>query len=92
MKKTVAEMNEICGKVDKALTDNHVWVDWIGFNTDWFLPVIEVTVKGDWKHDHWRSKVVMEEQFPEFTYLGETVTEEDGGDWYTAIHKYAVVK
>ena len=46
---------------------------------------------GDWKHEHWRSDVIVSEElaalFPNFTISLDTeVTEEDGSDCYSAYH------
>lgn len=50
------------------------------------IPAIEVHIRGDWKHDHARCDYVMEQNG--YTLLKKEVTEEDGSDWYTAIHYY----
>ena len=50
---------------------------------------------GDWKHEHLRCNWLMEEWAKLNNRIivvgGEEVTEEDGSDTYSAIHKYAIV-
>lgn len=86
--KSFNETLEIAEKVEKVLDENNVWAS---VSPHYELPVIEIEINnGDWKHDHLRTKWVMGEQFPEFVYVGEVVTEEDGTDSYSAIHRYIV--
>lgn len=86
--KSFKEMQELARAVDKAFETGHVWADCVSPHYE--LPVIEAEISGDWKHDHLRAKWIVKEQFPEFTYIGEQVTEEDGSDWYSAIHRWVV--
>lgn len=46
----------------------------------------DLTVSGDWKHDHLATEKLMEQQG--FTLLDKQVTEDSDGDWYEAVHKY----
>lgn len=41
---------------------------------------------GDWKHDHIRTKLLMDSIG--YMLVRETLTEEDGSDCYSAVHKY----
>lgn len=83
---TTERKNEIEANVYKILEANNVWVNYISFHLT--LPLMYVEVKGDWKHDHLRCKFVMKEHG--FEYLNEDVTEEDGSDFYTAVHYYSI--
>lgn len=47
---------------------------------------VDLTVSGDWKHDHLATEKLMEQQG--FTLLDKQVTEDSDGDWYEAVHKY----
>lgn len=51
------------------------------------VPVVSVEISwGDWKHDHlWCDDVMAEAGFKK---IGTQVTEEDGGDAYSATHNY----
>lgn len=49
---------------------------------------IFMEISGDWKHDHLRTKWLMEGLGYEQEY--EDVTEDTGCDWYPAIHKYVL--
>lgn len=78
---------KVCEKVEKKLNEERlggeVWVHGNG------LPVFDVHISwGDWKHDHLRTRWVIEEMGG--VYIGGEVTEEDGSDCYSAIHHYAV--
>ena len=51
------------------------------------LPLVCVEISwGDWKHDHLRADWVLGKEG--MTCIGETITEEDGSDTYSAIHNY----
>lgn len=50
------------------------------------LGMVAVEIEGDWKHDHLRTKWLMAEIG--YKQVFETVTEEDGSDYYTAIHYF----
>ena len=80
-------MIKIVEKIDKLLNDNNIWANVYEHNE---LPVVFVDINwGDWKHSHLRTKYLLENIG--CLYLGEDVTEEDGSDCYSAIHKYIVV-
>ena len=69
-------------RVTKMLEENGVYADvytWGGF--------IAVEINwGDWKHEHWRAKWLMEEAG--YTQIKEVETEENGTDCYSAIHYF----
>ena len=45
---------------------------------------VRVSIEGDWKHDHLRAKLLIEEAG--YMYCGEVVTEDTGEDFYPADH------
>jgi len=49
--------------------------------------IFDIEVCGDWRHSHLRLKYLMEQIG--YVLTSKKVTEEDGSDWYTAIHRYA---
>jgi len=78
---------EISEKAEKYLRDNKLWASVEPYWDD--LPVIEVEINwGDWKHDHARAKWLLEEVGIHF--INTKVTEEDGSDCYSAIHRFYV--
>ena len=84
---TIEKLNEICGKVERYLNENKIWADVFPMGNG--LPVIEVHISwGDWKHEHLRTKWLMQEQGA--VYFGGDVTEENGTDSYSAVHRFGV--
>lgn len=71
----------------KLFSDNQVNVRDVSVveNSEGVLRV-DLTVSGDWKHDHLATEKLMEQQG--FTLLDKQVTEDSDGDWYEAVHKY----
>lgn len=69
-------------EIDIYLHENGVYVDdiWNQGTT------IFMDIHGDWKHDHLRTKWLMEGLGYEQEY--EDITEDTGSDCYPAIHKY----
>lgn len=68
------------------------------FSTDnSFMLCVEI-IDGDWKHDHARTNYTITTLLDnydniEVTNLGEEVIgEETDGDWYSAIHKYMIIR
>lgn len=52
--------------------------------------VIAVNISwGDWKHEHLRADWIIREAFG-VECIGTEVTEEDGSDCYSAIHRYII--
>ena len=43
---------------------------------------------GDWKHEHLRLAHLVKEAFPELKNHTEVVTEDDGSDCYSALHRF----
>ena len=80
---------EISEKIDKYLRDNRLYADVQPYWDD--LPVIEVDIHwGDWKHEHLRTKWLLEEIGVSF--INTIVTEENGSDCYSAIHRFYVTE
>lgn len=46
-----------------------------------------VEITGDWKHEHIHTNCILKEMFG-CSLVSENVTEEDGSDYYSAIHTY----
>lgn len=72
-------------KIYDLMRENHLHGD---VYEDFGILCIEVNW-GDWKHDHLRLDWVMKENF-NILLSAEEVTEEDGSDCYSAIHKYVI--
>ncbi len=51
--------------------------------------LLDFWIDGDWKHDHWAFNSQVQELYPFLLYKGERVTEDNGSDWYTAVHQFA---
>ena len=85
---TIEKKWEICEKVSKHLEDNKVLAEvYPWFDSD--IPVIEVEIHwGDWKHEHMRTKWLLEEMG--IPFINTVVTEEDGSDTYSARHRFYV--
>ncbi len=79
------EIYEKMEKIDMLLNHYDIWAESYPHND---LPVICVEInKGDWKHDHWRCDMILEEEG--FTKMGEKTTCDDGSDCYSSIHYFA---
>ena len=56
---------------------------------EWYLVGNDIRISiewGDWKHDHYLIDYAMKEKG--YTKVGETMTEEDGSDCYSSVHRY----
>jgi hypothetical protein len=77
------ERNDIEKDIQRIFKENKMWHDW-DVNLD---GSVEISVDwGDWKHDHLYLNHVMRENG--YILMGEEVTEEDGGDAYSAVHTF----
>lgn len=71
--------------IERIIADNGLCYDW------WFYSetdgIVEFNVEwGDWKHDHvWLNNVMRKNSW---YLLKEFVTDEDGTDSYSSIHRY----
>ena len=80
-------LNKVCEKVEKKLNDDMIWACVFPHGHD--MPVIDVEINwGDWKHDHWRARYLIEQMG--YIHLNTVVTEEDGSDCYSAVHRFFV--
>ena len=78
---------EICDRINKYLEDNKFQYSVYPYGLD--MPVVECEINwGDWKHEHLRLKWLMEEIG--CVRISSEVTEEDGSDTYSAIHRFIV--
>lgn len=78
---------EISEELGEYLRDNKVWAEVTPYVDD--IPVVEVEISwGDWKHEHLRTKWLLEEIGVHL--LKTDVTEEDGSDTYSARHYFYV--
>jgi len=64
-------------EINQPLYNNKYLANWI----------FDIEVCGDWKHSHLRLRYLMD--LIGYSQVFERVTDEDGSDWYTAIHRYA---
>ena len=74
-------------RIRTALEENGVYAEVYQHPQIDIVTVVEIEW-GDWKHDHWRADMVVEE-------LGGCVmnvitTEDDGSDCYSAVHYYCL--
>ena len=77
----------VCERINKYLADNGFPCGVYPYGLD--MPVVECEISwGDWKHEHLRLKWLMEEIG--CVRIGSEVTEEDGSDTYSAIHRFIV--
>ena len=63
------------------------------FSEDDFDIAVEIRW-GDWKHEHLRCKLIVEELLKENgyeTFHTEQMTESDGSDCYSAIHRFVPI-
>jgi len=80
--------NELMDKVENALREKNVFADVYRGYDDFNREVMKIDISwGDWKHEHLRAKWVVEDVLGiNVRRWDETVTEEDGGDVYSATH------
>ena len=77
-------MEEILKKVYELLKSKKIFAEVGQFNS---LPVIEVRIEmGDWKHEHLRCKLIMQEEG--YVQIGEQITHETGEDVYSSAHYF----
>ena len=82
---TILEKNDKCiQKAYKILNENKIYPEiW----SHQVLPVIFIQIdNGDWKHEHLKAKLLLEEQG--FAFLGKEELGESPDDTYSAIHRY----
>ena len=77
-------MENTIKRIYEVARENNLWIGdvWDGDG------VLFIEIEwGDWKHEHARLDYLMRNHF-NVVVLGSEVTEEDGSDTYSAIHKY----
>ena len=79
------ECPDIRAKIEKVLSCVDSVENW---DIEGNILMVEVSW-GDWKHDHLFLDFLMNRLF-NFSVISTDVTEEDGGDCYSAIHYYKV--
>lgn len=78
----IEKMNKAIDEAYKIFDENDIRAEVWGH---WALPVICAEITGDWKHEHWRARYIMEEAGFRFW---QEVSEPSESDWYTATHYY----
>lgn len=86
-------LEEIEKKLYEAFRKNDLYPEGLWVETGSMVNKINYEIRGDWKHDHLFSEYVVKEvlsEYPDIRIIRSTsaVTEEDGSDWYTAIHTF----
>lgn len=85
MEERRAKVQELAEKIEKMLDENHIHCE---VYVEPPLPVVCVQINwGDWKHEHLRADLLVKEKFSPI-FVTERLTEEDGSDCYSAVHKY----
>ena len=81
-------IKELINRIDAKLREERLYADVYQYPG---LPVVMIEIHwGDWKHEHLRCDYLIDNYFPELGAMGTEVTEEDGSDCYSGIHKYFV--
>lgn len=75
------------GKIHELMTENHIMGEMVDYNEQIKMVAVEV-IWGDWKHEHGRLDYLMKQNFPNLRSIHTATTEEDGSDYYSAIHYY----
>lgn len=87
------KLNDLAARVEKVLSDAHIWAEL--WDLDYFkdLPVAKITFKidGDWKHDHLYADDLVQENFDAMPRIDEKVLEDTGEDSYPATHTYYIL-
>lgn len=76
-------MDEIITAIDTLMNNNYIHaelVDWSNHTASYII------YWGDWKHDHARFNYLVRTLYPTAD-IAEELTEEDGSDCYSAIHR-----
>ena len=69
--------------VKRIFNENDLHYDWwVNFDGSVEVEIIW----GDWKHDHFYLKYIMNRN--NYRQISEVITEEDGDDAYSSIHKF----
>ena len=85
-------IKDICEKVQNHLYEVGIHENVYFDDTDLFEDYLEIHIhNGDWRHDHLDTRLAVLEviqEMPEYRDWRETVTESDGSDTYSAIHRF----
>lgn len=84
---------EFDGIIDKYLSDNYVWVDWVYSDYDKNKNVLSISmdIDGDWKHDHLCANYLMEDYFGfDLIQTKEVLTRDSEDDSYGSCHTYII--
>lgn len=81
---TVATISK---KIEQLMEHHHIYGTVVAERAEERMVAVEITW-GDWKHDHMRLDHVVENFFHTLRRIGTCITEEDGSDCYSAIHRY----
>lgn len=85
--------------ISKKLDENSLWVSDIDVREENNTIYIDITIEwGDWKHEHKRLDFLMYDTIYEynpnltksFSKVGEDITEDDGSDTYSSVHRYEI--
>lgn len=75
----------LCEIIEKLASENHICCEVYEEQRG----VVAVEIRwGDWKHDHARLDWLVGERLPELKKVETAVTEDDGSDCYSAIHRF----
>lgn len=75
----------LCEIIEKLASENHICCEVYEERSG----VVAAEIRwGDWKHDHARLKWLVGEKLPELKKVDSIVTEEDGSDCYSVIHRF----
>lgn len=77
-------MENTIKRIYEVARENNLWIDDVWERNGVLFIEVE---RGDWKHEHARLDLLMDANFNVRARTQE-VTEEDGSDTYSAIHKY----
>ena len=91
----------IINEIYNVLKNNRIYADVyedynFGSDDNFFVLCVEIN-NGDWKHEHRTADNVIVNFLDnydnvEVTNLGEDITNEDGSDTYSSIHKYHIIR
>ena len=73
-------------KAIELLKENNLYTEAVWEELDGKILCVEINW-GDWKHDHLRCDWLIKENF-NVVFNSTEITEEDGSDTYSAIHRY----
>lgn len=72
-------------RIAEIARENHLFCDVVEESGN--VVVVEIEW-GDWKHEHARLDWLVKSQMPELKEVTKEITDEDGSDCYSAIHRF----